>query len=243
RIGLMDIQFQSVLRQSLSDEIAEKITRMIQSTGFKPSDRLPAITQMARQFGVGSPTVREALKRLETIGVVDIRHGSGVYVGTTPDSFLITNPVFGGTPSKKVLVDLIDSRIPVEMRTASLAANNATTEHLDEMERLLAQAGQSLNDGELLNKVNLSFHRQIALASGNTVMHQILEVLSSLFRQEQRVILDIKGNRAEDHGEHVGIFEAVRLRDASLATSRMQDHLERVREVLMGWDEHEVTKP
>lgn len=239
----MDIQFQSVLRQSLSDEIAEKITRMIQSTGFKPSDRLPAITQMARQFGVGSPTVREALKRLETIGVVDIRHGSGVYVGTTPDSFLITNPVFGGTPSKKVLVDLIDSRIPVEMRTAALAANNATTEHLDEMERLLAQAGQSLNDGELLNKVNLSFHRQIALASGNTVMHQILEVLSSLFRQEQRVILDIKGNRAEDHGEHVGIFEAVRLRDASLATSRMQDHLERVREVLMGWDEHEVKKP
>lgn len=239
----MDIQFQSVLRQSLSDEIAEKITRMIKSTGFKPSDRLPAITQMARQFGVGSPTVREALKRLETIGVVDIRHGSGVYVGATPDSFLITNPVFGGTPSKKVLVDLIDSRIPVEMCTAALAANNATTEHLDEMERLLAQAGQSLNDGELLNKVNLSFHRQIALASGNTVMHQILEVLSSLFRQEQRVILDIKGNRAEDHGEHVGIFEAMRLRDASLATSRMQDHLERVRVVLMGWDEHEVTKP
>ncbi len=238
----MDIQFQSVLRQSLSDEIAEKITRMIQSTGFKPSDRLPAITQMARQFGVGSPTVREALKRLETIGVVDIRHGSGVYVGTTPDSFLITNPVFGGTPSKKVLVDLIDSRIPVEMRTAALAASNATTEHLDEMERLLAQAGQSLNDGELLNKVNLAFHRQIALASGNTVMHQILEVLSSLFRQEQRMILEIKGNRAEDHGEHVGIFEAVRLRDASLATSRMQDHLERVREVLMGWDEHAMTK-
>lgn len=239
----MDIQFQSVLRQSLSDEIAEKITRMIQSTGFKPSDRLPAITQMARQFGVGSPTVREALKRLETIGVVDIRHGSGVYVGTTPDSFLITNPVFGGTPSKKVLVDLIDSRIPVEMRTAALAASNATTEHLDEMERLLAQAGQSLNDGELLNKVNLSFHRQIALASGNTVMHQILEVLSSIFRQEQRMILEIKGNRAEDHGEHVGIFEAVRSRDASLATSRMQDHLERVREVLMGWDEHAMTKP
>ncbi len=239
----MDIQFQSVLRQSLSDEIAEKITRMIQSTGFKPSERLPAISQMARQFGVGSPTVREALKRLETIGVVDVRHGSGVYVGTTPDSFVITNPVFDGRPSKKILIDLIDSRIPVEMRTAALAATNATTEHLDEMERLLAQAGQSLNDGEILNRVNLSFHRQIALGSGNAVMHQILEVLSSLFRQEQRLILDIKGNRPEDHGEHVGIFEAVRARDASLATSRMQDHLERVREVLMGWDEHEMTKP
>lgn len=239
----MDIQFQSVLRQSLSDEIAEKISRMIQSTGFKPADRLPAISQMARQFGVGSPTVREALKRLETIGVVDIRHGSGVYVGTTSDSFVITNPVFGGTPSKKALVDLIDSRIPVEMRTAALAASNATSDHLSEMERLLARAGESLSDGELLNQVNLSFHRQIALASGNTVMHQILEVLSSLFRQEQRMILDIHGNRAEDHSEHVGIFDAVRLGDPALATSRMQDHLERVREVLMGWDEHKVESP
>lgn len=233
----MGIQFESVPRQSLSDEIAEKITGMIRTVGFKPSDRLPSISQMARQFGVGAPTVREALKRLETIGVVDIRHGSGVYVGTTPDSFLISNPVFDGTPSKKVLVDLIDSRIPVEMRTAALAATNAMPEHLTEMHRLLNRAGESLDDGELLNQVNLSFHRQIALASGNTVMHQILEVLSSLFRREQRVILDIHGHRGEDHAEHVAVFEAVQLRDPLLAQARMQDHLERVREVLMRWDE------
>lgn len=239
----MEIQFQSVLRQSLSDEIAQKITRMIKDRGFQPTDRLPAISQMARQFGVGSPTLREALKKLETIGVVDIRHGSGVYVGEAPDSFLITNPVFRDAPSKKVLIDLIDSRIPVEMRTAALAAANATTEHLAEMERLLSRAGQSLDDGGLLNQVNLAFHRQIALASGNTVMHQILDVLSSLFRQEQRMILDIHGNRGEDHSEHIAIFEALRLHDADLATSRMKDHLERVREVLMGWNEHEIPAP
>ncbi|MEO5588107.1 MAG: FadR/GntR family transcriptional regulator [Gemmatimonadaceae bacterium] len=236
----MAVQFQSVLRQSLSDEIAQKITRMIKSGGFEPDARLPAITDMARQFGVGSPTLREALKKLETVGVVDIRHGSGVYVGKAPDSFLISNPVFRDAPSRKTLLDLIDSRIPVEMRTAALAATNGTEEHLAEMERLLSRAGQSLHDGELLNQVNLAFHRQIALASGNTVMHQILEVLSTLFRLEQRVILDIKGNRGEDHAEHVAIYEAVRQHDATLATSRMQEHLERVREVLMGWDEQEI---
>jgi GntR family transcriptional regulator, transcriptional repressor for pyruvate dehydrogenase complex len=239
----MDIQFQSVFRQSLSDEIAQKITTMITTGGFNPADRLPAIADMARQFGVGAPTLREALKKLETIGVVDIRHGSGVYVGKAPESFLITNPVFRQTPSKKLLVDLIDSRMPVEMRTVALAATNATDEHLDEMESLLSRAGQSLEDGEILNQVNLAFHRMIALASGNTVMHQILDVLSSLFRQEQRFILDIYGDRKEDHEEHVGIYEALRQRDASLATQRMQVHLERVREVLMGWDEKEITAP
>ncbi len=235
----MDVVFQSVARQSLADEVAEQIARMITGGGFKAHDRLPAISKMARQFQVGSPTLREALKKLETVGVVDIRHGSGVYVGQAPNSILITNPVFGANPSRKLLVDLIDSRIPIEMCTASLAAANATQEHLDEMERLLARAENTLADGDMLTQVNLAFHRQIALASGNLVMHQILDVIAKLFTQEQRVILDIKGNRAEDHGEHVAIFEALRARNQELATSRMREHLERVREVLMGWDSHQ----
>ncbi|MBA3645740.1 MAG: FadR family transcriptional regulator [Gemmatimonadaceae bacterium] len=234
----MEVVFQSVSRQSLSDEVAQQITHMIQARGFKAKHRLPAISQMARQFKVGSPTLREALKKLETVGVVDIRHGSGVYVGQSPDALLITNPVFGGNPSKKLLVDLIDSRIPVEMRTAALAAQNATPDHLNEMERLLSRAGESLEDGDILNRVNLSFHGQIALASGNVVMHQLLDVLAKLFQQEQRVILDIKGNRSEDHAEHVGIFEAIRKRDSDLATEKMREHLERVREVLTGLDAH-----
>lgn len=236
----MEIQFRSVLRQSLSDEIADQITRMIEAGEFKESDRLPAIPEMARRFGVGSATLREALKKLETVGVVDIRHGSGVYAGKAPDSFMITNPVFGGTASKKVLVDLIEARIPVEMRTAALAATNATDQHLDEMKRLLSRAGKSLDDGELLNQVNLAFHRQVALASGNTVMHQLLDVLSTLFTKEQRMILDINGNRANDHAEHVGIYEAMRERNPELATERMREHLERVREVLMSWDSAEL---
>ncbi len=213
---------------------------MITSGGFEANHRLPAIPVMAQRFGVGPATVREALKKLETVGVVDIRHGSGVYVGRTTDSFVISNPVFGGTASRKVLVDLIEARIPVEMRTAALAATNATGDHLSEMNRLLSEAGENLDDGTLLNQVNLAFHRQIALASGNTVMHQLLEVLSTLFTNEQRIILDIKGNRANDHAEHFGIYEALQLRDPILATARMQDHLERVRDVLMGWDSHEI---
>ncbi len=237
----MEVVFASISRQSLSDEVAERITQMIHNRGFKAQDRLPAISQMARQFQVGSPTLREALKKLETVGVVDIRHGAGVFVGQTPDSFLISNPVFGKAASKKLLLDLIDSRIHVEMRTAALAAENATQGHLDEMEKLLAQAEESLHDGDLLNQVNLAFHREIALASGNTVMHQILDVLSKLFRQEQRVILDIKGNRPEDHSEHVGIFGAIRKRDPGLAEKKMLEHLVRVREVLMGWDPREAT--
>src|SRR4051812_47049150 len=113
--------FDPVLRLSLSDDVAQRITQLIQSASYGPGARLPAITVMARQFEVGSPTVREALKKLETVGVVDIRHGSGVYVGRSPDSLLISNPVFEAAPTKKLLIDLISARIPIETETAGLA--------------------------------------------------------------------------------------------------------------------------
>ena len=228
--------FEPVYRQSLSDDIAQRISQLIQAGNYEPGARLPTISRMARDFGVGAPTLREALKKLETVGAVNIRHGSGVYVGRSPDSLLISNPIFELTPSKKLLVDLIDARIPIEMQTASLAARHATDANLAEMERLLTRAGESFDDANLLTEVNLAFHRQIAVASGNAVMHQILDVLSSLFRREQRVILDIHGRREDDHGEHLEILAALRARDPELAMKRMQGHLQRVKDVLLQWD-------
>jgi GntR family transcriptional repressor for pyruvate dehydrogenase complex len=232
----MSQAFQPVLRQTLSDDIARRISQMIQGGDYRPGTRLPAISTMARQFGVGGPTLREALKKLETVGLVNIRHGSGVYVGSAPGSMLIPNPIVETTASKKLLVDLIEARIPIELQTAALAARHAAEVHLTEMASLLTIAGASFDDAMLLNQVNLSFHRQIALASGNVVMHQILEVLSTLFREEQRLILDIHGRREDDHLEHLEIFHAVRDQEPELAAERMRRHLERVRDMLLRWE-------
>jgi GntR family transcriptional repressor for pyruvate dehydrogenase complex len=231
----MQSTYAPVTRQNLADDLAQRITQLIQKGEFAAGDRLPAIATMARQFGVGSPTLREALRKLETVGVVDIRHGSGVYVTRAPDQLLISNPIFDGDVSKKLLVDLIEARIPIEVTSATLAATNATPEHLGEMRRLLDHAGATIDDATVLNQTNLAFHRQIALASGNIVLRQLLEVLSSLFREEQRLIIDIHGSRQHDHGEHLTILDALERRDPVLAGRRMQTHLDGVRDVLLRW--------
>lgn len=236
----MPTSYAPVSRQNLADDLAQRITQLIQGGAYAAGDRLPAIATMARQFGVGSPTLREALRKLETVGVIDIRHGSGVYVNRAPDSLVITNPILhltqDGTVEKKLLVDLIEARIPIEVQSATLAAQHATPEHLAEMRRLLDHAGATLDDDAVLNQTNLAFHRQIALASGNVVLRQLLEVLSSLFREEQRLIIDIHGSRKHDHAEHVKILEALEKRDPALAAKRMRTHLDGVREVLLQWD-------
>src|SRR5262249_15192326 len=133
--------FAPVLKQSLSDRLARRIRGLIQAGEYTEGDRLPPIMEMARRFGVGHPSVREALKKLETMGVVEIRHGSGVYVSRSEEVLVLASPDFAGTVTKKLLVDLIRARTPLETQSAADAAKNATVEHLREMRRLLTTAG------------------------------------------------------------------------------------------------------
>ena len=232
----MEDLLKPVLRQSLADDLAQRIRQLIQGRKHRAGDRLPSIAEMSRHFGVGAPTLREALKKLETIGVVSIRHGSGVYVAQHHDTLVIPNPVYDGAASKKLLVDLIEARIPIELKSAALAAENATAEHLAELTALLERASANLDDGALLNQTNLSFHRQIAVASGNVVLRQLLDVITSVFRAEQRVILDIFRAREADHREHVAICDVLRARDAERAAALMLSHLEGVRRRIEQWD-------
>jgi GntR family transcriptional repressor for pyruvate dehydrogenase complex len=232
----MNDAFRPVMKQSLSDRLARRIRALIQAGDYKVGDRLPAIMEMARRFGVGHPTVREALKKLQTVGIVDIRHGSGVYVTRGHDVLVVASPDYAGEVTKKLLVDLIQARIPLEILSASSAADNASDEDLAEMRRLLHTAGQNLGNDAVLNSANMDFHRQIALASGNTLLVQLLDVLQDLFTDEQRLVLGIFGSRERDHKEHLGILEALERRDEQLVIDRMREHLEGVRQVLLQWD-------
>lgn len=230
-------------RTRLADDLAERIAELIRSGRYCPGDRLPSIAEMSKQFGVGHPTLREALKRLESLGVLDIRHGSGVYVGRHPDVLVVSNPVYSGVASKQVVIDLLQARRAIEVATAGLAAEQATAAHIRTMSDLLDDAGQNLANDEQLSASNMGFHRQIAEASGNVVFAQLLDVLTTLFQNEQRLILDVYGSRDQDHAEHRDILDAIRRHDPAAARQRMGDHLKGILDKLVLWepDEEMVT--
>jgi GntR family transcriptional repressor for pyruvate dehydrogenase complex len=241
--GSMRDSFAPVLKQSLSDKLAQRIRAMIQKGEYQQGDRLPPIMEMAKRFGVGHPTIREALKKLETMGFVEIRHGSGVYVSRSEEVLVLASPDYGGTVTKKLLLDLINARMPLEVMSVAEAVKHGTPEDLVEMRRLLTTAGQNLANDVVLNEVNMGFHRQIALASGNTVLLQLLDVLHELFTDEQRLILGIFGSRERDHKEHLAILDALDRRDAKKGTELMRKHLQGVADSILRWnpDDHPVT--
>ncbi len=237
--------FEPMAKQSLADRLALRIRELIRNENYTRGDRLPAIMEMARQFGVGHPTIREALKRLQTMGIVEIRHGSGVYVSRNDDVLLLAAPDYTETVTKKLLLDLVRTRLPLELVAVGDAVRNASPEQLMEMRRILEAAGHDVSNRETMRTSNLAFHRLIALASGNRVLAQLLAVLHDLFPREQQMVLGIGGSRARDHDEHVSILEAMEHRDEPLAVDRMRKHMRGVERAVLDWDpeRHPIGEP
>lgn len=227
--------FEPMPRERLPDRLARRIKLMIQSGARGEGDRLPAIGEMARRFGVGHQSVREALKKLETMGVVDIKHGSGVYVSRHEAPAAPSLADSRNDRSERTLLDLLRARMPLEIQSATDAARNATSEQLHEMRGILAAAA-SETDEEQLNQLNLAFHRAIVVASGNGVLTQLVDVLHDLFGDRQRLLVGITGSLARDHEEHVAILEALEAGDDVLAGTRMQSHLQGVCDAVRRWE-------
>src|SRR4029078_12218339 len=128
--GGMRDAFSPVLKQSLSDKLAQRIKAMIRKGDYQRGDRLPPIMAIARRIGVGHPTIRELLKKLERRWFVEIRHGAGVYVSRSEEVLVLASPDYTGTVTKKLLLDLLRNRVPLETQSVADAIENATLEDL-----------------------------------------------------------------------------------------------------------------
>lgn len=221
---------------SLADNLAIELKKYILKNRYYSGKKLPSTTELARKFGVGMPTLREAIKKLETIGAIQVKHGSGIFVGEQINNIILANPLATSeSPSKKHLLDLIDARMSVEIATAELAAKNATPDDISKMENLLAEAKSNFDDEIVLTQKNMAFHLAIASASGNVVFSQLVEVVTKLFRLEQRLIIDIFRHKEKDYIQHLEIFDAIRKHDAKKTGILMRAHLESVREAIRAW--------
>jgi GntR family transcriptional repressor for pyruvate dehydrogenase complex len=219
-------------RPDLSQQLVRRVLHLIESGNLKPGDRLPTMRELAAQFAVATPTLREAMRRLQALGVVDIRHGSGIYVRKVTQGLVIANPhhieVDAGT-----VIELLDARLAIEPSLARKAAERATDEDLAMLKAVLAEAEHALNGQDAkLHKANMRFHSGVGRVSGNRILGDFLESLVDLYGREQLGILEVFNARVEDFREHVTIFEAIAAHDPERAAQLMTDHLVGVRDVV-----------
>ncbi|NRQ36437.1 FadR family transcriptional regulator [Nonomuraea sp. NN258] len=221
-----------VARPTLSDALTERMLELIRRGGHRPGDRLPSTRELSQRFAVTTPTLREALRRLEATGAIEMRHGSGIYVGADIERLVLPNPNMREMHAAQLL-ELLGARIVIEPPLAALAAAHATGEELAALRQVLDEAGRHLRgeDAEL-HEANMTFHRATAAMAGNSVLHEVVDSLLIVHGPEQREILQIFDDRRRDYDEHLSILAAIEARDAAAAEERMRAHLVDVKTVI-----------
>lgn len=224
-----------LVRQSLSDALTERVLELIREEHLRPGDRLPSARALAERFSVATPTLREALRRLQASGAIEIRHGSGVYVSDTVGRLVMPNPNMPELHGDQLL-ELLDARLLVEPYLAGLAARRREPTGLSALRDTLATAERHLSgrpgDDAALADATMAFHRAVAAASGHGVLHEVIDSLLWAHAGEQREILQLFDDRSRDHLEHRAVLDAIERGDVERASELMRGHLDDVKGVV-----------
>lgn len=224
---------QPIARRTLVDDLTQGMLDFITENGYEIGDRLPSIAALAEHFAVASPTIREMARRLETTGVLSIRHGSGIYLTGDTNRLVVTNPS-RGLLSHNTMLELLDTRLLIEPELASRAAMLRTPAHVADLEAIAAACDLAVSnrDALALNDLNMSFHIQVARIAGNRVLADALETIVELHMDQQRQIATLFADIERDHEEHTRILNAITARDSVLARHLMETHLTEVLDVI-----------
>lgn len=208
---------------SLSDKAAEQVILYIQENQLKKGDRLPNEKKLVEQLNVSRSTIREAMRSLSSRGIVVIRQGSGTYISNSPGVAADPLGLEFQYDKKKVTQDLLEIRIIMEPSIASLCAQRAKQEDIDEIWSLAKQVSQEIKARIDHTEADVALHCKIAECVGNDVLMVLLpEIIKGirLFTEmlESRIIFDVIG-------DHERIAEAISQRDSEKAREAMLAHL------------------
>jgi GntR family transcriptional repressor for pyruvate dehydrogenase complex len=220
------------LRSNLAESLTRSILALMQDAELQPGDRLPSVRVLSQRFKVAVPTLREAIRRLEAFGVVEVKHGSGIFVLTARPPLMLANPTARAIDTQ-VILDLIDARILFEPWCAEVAARQPESPGVVALGVILERAEAALDrDDVVLQAANMAFHRGVATCSGNTVLAQVMTLLTDIYSSEQSLMLTISNQRRQDHEEHRAILASIRKGKPVEARRRMLGHLQSVRETV-----------
>jgi GntR family transcriptional regulator, transcriptional repressor for pyruvate dehydrogenase complex len=222
-----DSRFRPIERLLTPHRIVEQFQHMITTKRLAPGDRLPPERELAHVLGVGRSTLREAMRALESMEIVETRAGQGTFlrVADLPLT-IIARPVASCAAFRTIL----EARRAVEPTIAALAAARATPAALHRLQQALADEATQIEQGENWTTGDLAFHAELSRAAENEVLHHFLESLEVVLRAGREAVERPGGGRPrQSQQEHQDILGAVAARNPPEAERRMVAHLEAVR--------------
>lgn len=225
-------EFEAIRKNRVHEEVAKQIERLILEE-LNPGDKLPAERELAEMLGVSRSSIRDAIRRLELMGLVQPRQGAGTVVQEVSPEALVT-PLSNVIANKRQLVgELLDFRKMLEPPLAARAAKHASPGELAEMEEILRRQDKKVRRGEAAIEEDSEFHYSIAMASGNSVVLKVLDVVMDMLRETRARSLQTEGRPQKSFAGHRRILGAIKRRDAQGAETAMRQHIEEVEKMVL----------
>ena len=225
-------EFEAIRRSKVYEEVSRRLEEFI-AERMKPGDMLPPERELAEKFGVSRSSIRDAIRRLELVGMVEPRQGSGTIVREVSADTLV-NPLTSVLLQKRELVvELLDVRKMLEPPLAARAATHASASDIAELEEILRRQDEKVRHGDPGIEEDNEFHYSIAMASQNTVVLKVLDVLMDLLRETRERSLQVEGRPQKSMAGHRRIFSAIKRHDALAAELAMRRHIEEVSEIVL----------
>lgn len=209
------------------EEVASALAALIADRNLQPGDRLPTEAELCRQFGVSRTLIREAVKVLQTLGMVTARRGSGHYVQRRPSAVITEVIDYSLALEPESLFSLFEFRRLLEVDSAGLAAERITPRALALLRDALAKnmAAAESGDTVLFYQFDRMIHQRIAEAAGNTFLLSTIQAVDSLVGAASRAAAGIIGSHTEAAEQHRAIVAAIGVGDVAQAQAAMELHI------------------
>ena len=216
---------------SLTERVAETLIALIRNEEYPAKTRLPTQSELASRFGVSVTVIREAIARLKSEGIVEVRQGSGTFVRepSLDKPFRIDQ---SATDSLRSILQIVELRKCLESEISALAAEHATKIQIAHIRRTFKDMDRQVRGGYDGVEADLAFHRAIALASGNPHILALMEFIGQFLRGAMRVTRTYEARNTnlttQVTQEHAEILKAIERHDPEGARASARRHMERV---------------
>jgi GntR family transcriptional repressor for pyruvate dehydrogenase complex len=220
-------------RTTLTEAAFEQLIAYVVKGTWKAGDRLPPERELCQQFGIARTSLREALKAMELVGMLDSRVGDGTFV--CPRSEFLSRPLlwaFTGTDHEE-LVEIMEARTVVEETLAGLAAERASADEISAIKVTIAQMRDVIAAGSSILEADMSFHLAVAAAAHNEVLRNAVQLLRNITRQWLKYKVQIPNVAASVLKRHEAVYRAIASRKPKAARIAMRKHLEETQQLVI----------
>jgi GntR family transcriptional repressor for pyruvate dehydrogenase complex len=215
-------------KQTLSEIVSSRIKTYITENNCQPGDRLPSEKEIIEMLGVSRTIVREALKTLQSNGIIEIKQGVGIFVKEVQLQSLIQNIYPFLQYDKTKFKEFLDTRIILELGAIELAINHYQLDKINQMSFWNDAFFEKATKGEKPKKEDLFFHRSLFIATGNETFIQLSSIITDYFNANKLEMVTSINAHMTSFKEHKLVVDSIISKDITTAKQTMKEHLNRL---------------